>query len=173
MSWPARQADVMTRILVAVDETDDSVNAARTAHGLFGDDAEYLAVNVASIRLESTAVPWYGAGWGAAYTVPYGGVWDYRSRRATSAEASAGAETPDAAAAVAAERVADQSGLPNAEAIGDVGDPADAILRAAHEHDVDVIVVGSHDRGWLSRLWRPSVSDAVVKHTERPVLVVR
>jgi nucleotide-binding universal stress UspA family protein len=163
----------MTRILVAVDETEDSVNAARTAHRLFGDDADFLAVIVASIRLESTAVPWYGAGWGAAYTVPYGGVWDYRSRRTTSAGATEGVESPDAAAAVAAEQIADQSRLPNAAAIGDVGDPADAILRAADEHDVDVIVVGSHDRGWLSRLWRPSVSVAVVKHTERPVLVVR
>jgi nucleotide-binding universal stress UspA family protein len=57
--------------------------------------------------------------------------------------------------------------------VGDVGDPADAILRAADERDVDVIVVGNHDSGWLSCLWRSSVSDAIVEHTERPVLVAR
>jgi hypothetical protein len=87
----------MTRVLVAADKTEDSVNAARTAHRLFGDDAEYVAVNVASIRLESIAVPWYSAGWGAASSVPYGGVWDYRP--GASADASAGVESPDTAAA--------------------------------------------------------------------------
>ena len=43
---------------------------------------------------------------------------------------------------------------------------------AAEEHDVDVVVVGSHDRGMLSRLLDPSVAAGVVRGTYRPVLVV-
>jgi nucleotide-binding universal stress UspA family protein len=162
----------MTRVLVAVDETEDSVHAAQVAHSLFGDGPEYFAVNVGSIRLDTAHVPWYEAGWGAAYPVPYGGVWTYR-RGTEDTDARPRADAPDEVAAATARRVSDDSGLPEAQAIGELGDPADAILRAAEEHRVDVIVVGSHDRGWLSRLWQPSVSGAVVKHTELPVLVVR
>ena len=36
----------MTTVLIAVDETDSSVHAVETAHRLFGDDAEYLVLNV-------------------------------------------------------------------------------------------------------------------------------
>jgi nucleotide-binding universal stress UspA family protein len=75
-------------------------------------------------------------------------------------------------AAYTAESVATEAGV-FATSIGDVGDPSEAILRAADSHDADVIVVGSHDRGWFSRLVRPSVSSDVVRHAHVPVLVVR
>lgn len=55
----------MTRVLVAVDESEDSVKAAETARTLFGPDAEFLAVNVAR-----DDVPWTrGYRWG--YVWPY------------------------------------------------------------------------------------------------------
>ena len=65
-------------VLVAVDDSEGSVRAAETAHRLFGDDAEYLAVNVTNV-VDLAAIPWYGAGWGAPYAAPYGAVWAYRS----------------------------------------------------------------------------------------------
>src|SRR5215211_6813743 len=68
----------MTRVLVAVDDSESSVHAAETAHRLFGDDAEYLAVNVTNI-VDLASIPWYGAGWGSPYAAPYGAVWAYRS----------------------------------------------------------------------------------------------
>jgi nucleotide-binding universal stress UspA family protein len=37
----------------------------------------------------------------------------------------------------------------------------------------DVIVVGSHERSWFSRLFVPSVTADVVKEAEVPVLVVK
>jgi nucleotide-binding universal stress UspA family protein len=42
----------------------------------------------------------------------------------------------------------------------------------ADEHDVDVIVVGSHDKTAWRRLFDPSVAADVVRDTSRPVLVV-
>ena len=72
------RASAVIRVLVAVDDTEGSVHAAETAHRLFGDDAEYLAVNVTNV-VDLTAIPWYGAGWGAPYPAPYGTVWAYRA----------------------------------------------------------------------------------------------
>ena len=71
--------------------------------------------------------------------------------------------------AVAAARAA---GLEAAEAVGGRGDPAEVIAAAADRYDVDLIVVGTHERSWFSHLLRPSVSDAVTDHAHRPVLVI-
>lgn len=163
----------MNRVLVAVDATEDSVHAAEVAHRLFGDDAEYLAVSVADVRTDVTVMPFWGAGWGAAYPVTYGTVWPYRSGTMAAPGERVVAQSSVDEAADAAREQADRSGLPDAEAVGELGDPADAILRAAEERAVDVIVLGSSNRGWFDRLLRPSVSKEIVKHTEVPVLIVR
>jgi nucleotide-binding universal stress UspA family protein len=158
----------MTRVLVAVDDTEGSVHAAEIAHRLFGEDAEYLAVNVTNI-VDLAAIPWYGAGWGSPYAAPYGAVWAYRSDVTLDPEGIAdGEQTAEAQA----REVADESGLQGAEAVGEEGDPAEAVLRAADEHHVDVIVVGTHERGWFDRLVRPSVSKEIVKQAKVPVLIV-
>jgi nucleotide-binding universal stress UspA family protein len=157
----------MTRVLVAVDDTDASVRAAETAHRLFGDDAEYLAVNVTNV-VDMSAIPWYGAGYGVPYAAPYGAVWDYRSVTAETEEGVAGEDV----AQTHAREVAEESGLAGAEAVGEEGDPAEAVLRAAKERDVDVIVVGMHERGWFDRLVRPSVSKEILRSSPVPVLVV-
>jgi nucleotide-binding universal stress UspA family protein len=47
------------------------------------------------------------------------------------------------------------------------------IVHIADELDVDVIVMGSHGHGFLSRVLIGSVSEYVVRHTTRPVLVLR
>ncbi len=159
----------MTRVLVAVDETESSVKAAEVAHRLFGDDAEYLAVSVTNV-VDMAAIPWYGAGWGAPYAAPYGAVWAYRTDLTVDAESAADGEQ---VAETQAREVADQSGLSDAQALGEEGDPADAVLRAADDHHVDVIVVGTHHRGWFDRLLHPSVSKEIVRSSTVPVLVVR
>jgi nucleotide-binding universal stress UspA family protein len=158
----------MTRVLVAVDESESSVRAAETAHRLFGEDAEYLAVNVTNV-VDLAAIPWYGAGYGSPYAAPYGAVWSYRSDVTLDPEGVADGEK---AAEEHARDVAEESGLAGAEAVGEEGDPAEAVLRAADEHQVDVIVVGTHDRGWFDRLLRPSVSKEILKEAKVPVLVV-
>jgi nucleotide-binding universal stress UspA family protein len=53
------------------------------------------------------------------------------------------------------------------------GYPAEEILRAASEDDSDVVVVGARGLGLLKRLLLGSVSEAVLRHADRPVLIVR
>ena len=49
--------------------------------------------------------------------------------------------------------------------------PETAIVRIAREHDVDLVVVGSHGRSGLDRLLVGSVSEAVAKNAECDVLI--
>lgn len=53
------------------------------------------------------------------------------------------------------------------------GRPADVICRRAHDIGADLIVMTSHGRTGLSRLWMGSVADGVVRHASVPVLIVR
>ena len=55
----------------------------------------------------------------------------------------------------------------------ETGDAADTICQTAKRLGVDVIVVGSHGRTGLGRLFLGSVSEQVVRHAPCPVLVVR
>ncbi|HET7341891.1 MAG TPA: universal stress protein [Methylomirabilota bacterium] len=54
-----------------------------------------------------------------------------------------------------------------------VGHPTDEIVRAAGESGVDLVVVGARGLGGLERLLLGSVSEGVLHHVARPVLVVR
>jgi nucleotide-binding universal stress UspA family protein len=53
------------------------------------------------------------------------------------------------------------------------GSAGQMVVHTADEVDADVIVVGSHGHGFLSRVLIGSVSEYVVRHTTRPVLVLR
>lgn len=52
------------------------------------------------------------------------------------------------------------------------GNPHDDILAYADEHDVDVIVMGTHGRTGVKRALLGSVTEDVVRHSEIPVLTV-
>ncbi|HZU04337.1 MAG TPA: universal stress protein [Chloroflexota bacterium] len=54
-----------------------------------------------------------------------------------------------------------------------VGDPKAVIAERASEDDVAIIVMASHGRTGLARLFRGSVADAVARSTTRPTLLVR
>jgi nucleotide-binding universal stress UspA family protein len=54
-----------------------------------------------------------------------------------------------------------------------LGAPARVIVDEAREWNADLIVVGSHGRGFWGRLTLGSVSDAVVHHAPCSVLVAR
>jgi nucleotide-binding universal stress UspA family protein len=144
----------MTKVLIAADTSETSVEAARVAHSLFGDAAEYLVVNVDRAMNDAMA-------WGASYPL----VMPLPSPT----------DDPDAMqrAEDVATDVADSAHLPSAESLGDIGDPASAIIQAAHEHGVDVIVVGSHKHNWFSKLFTGSVTSDLVREADIPVLVVK
>lgn len=52
------------------------------------------------------------------------------------------------------------------------GNPRDDILTYATEHDMDLIVMGTHGRTGVKRTLLGSVTEAVVRHSEIPVLTV-
>jgi nucleotide-binding universal stress UspA family protein len=169
--------------LIAIDETEASVHAAEVARRLFGDDAEYSAVSVADVELGPDTVPWWGNAWGSAYPVPYGAAWplpglaEREGATASVPRDDANAESlTDAALRAAsdtARAVTEETGLTSAEPVAEVGEPTEAILRAAAERDVDVVVVGSHEHGWFDRLLGGSVEKQLLKRSDVPVLVVR
>ena len=53
------------------------------------------------------------------------------------------------------------------------GAPADEIVRYASEHDIDVVVMGTHGREGVARVLLGSVAEKVVRRAPCPVLTVR
>lgn len=53
------------------------------------------------------------------------------------------------------------------------GNPKSRIVNVAKNWNADLVVTGSHGRGFLGRMLIGSVSDAVVKHSPCSVLVIR
>jgi nucleotide-binding universal stress UspA family protein len=53
------------------------------------------------------------------------------------------------------------------------GDVPDALCQEAIRSDSDLIVMSTHGRGGLSRMWLGSVADAVVRQSSTPVLLIR
>ncbi len=137
------------RVLVALDESPISRRAAKEAARLFP-GAEFLVVNVGR-----TVAPWVMAGeFGAVYPIDYVEL------------DTIGLDSHELATE------AEEVGLGDADVLTLEGDPAQVICEAAEEHDVDAVVVGSHDKGVWRRLLEPSVAHAVIQGTYRPVVVV-
>lgn len=53
------------------------------------------------------------------------------------------------------------------------GEPGESIVEAARAERADIVIVGSHGRGSVGRLFIGSVSEHVVRNAPCPVLVVR
>ncbi len=51
--------------------------------------------------------------------------------------------------------------------------PADAILHVAAREEVDLIVMSTHGRGGLSRLFMGSIAESVFRSTSRAVMLVK
>jgi nucleotide-binding universal stress UspA family protein len=178
---PERVRTGMTQVLIAVDDSESSVKTARTAYALFGDKASYIVVNVA----DQTPMVWGGDAlvWGVGYPIVMAptGIVDPTVNRAEQHAYAPGEEgaalevdtAPIDAAIQVARDVAAEADLPNPQVVGEVGDPVMAIITAAHHHQADVIVIGSHDRSWFSKLLAPSVTGAVVREADIPVLIAR
>jgi nucleotide-binding universal stress UspA family protein len=71
------------------------------------------------------------------------------------------------------ERTAAALGGAQLDKRAEVGDPATTICAVAEELGVDVIIIGSHGRTGVSRLFLGSTSEHVLRHAPCPVLVVR
>ncbi|WP_303238351.1 universal stress protein [uncultured Bilophila sp.] len=65
--------------------------------------------------------------------------------------------------------------FPGVDATGFIyeGKPAEKIVEIAREQDVDMIVMGTHAREGLDRLFFGSVANEVVKSSKCPVMTIR
>jgi nucleotide-binding universal stress UspA family protein len=54
-----------------------------------------------------------------------------------------------------------------------VGIPTDSLVNYAKEHDIDLIVMGTHGRTGLTRLLMGSVAEIVVRRAPCPVVTIR
>jgi nucleotide-binding universal stress UspA family protein len=140
------------KVLIALDHSSASRHAAHTAAELFS-GAEFLVLNVAQIP-----IVWAGVGGG------FGAV------AALQIDALGAVDETQQAKAI--EEDARSAGVPVADVEVASGDVVHEICDVAERHEVDLIVVGSHDRPLLARLFEPSVSRGVVRSSGRPVLVV-
>jgi nucleotide-binding universal stress UspA family protein len=142
------------KVLIALDHSSAAQHAARTAVALLAaPDLDLLVINVTEVPLVWAGA---GAGFGAVVAMDL-------DRLATENERCE-------EEAVARDAIA--AGIPASEVEVRSGDVVHEICEAAERHDVDLIVVGSHDRSILSRVIEPSVSRGVISATNRPVLVV-
>jgi len=73
-------------------------------------------------------------------------------------------------------KVDTQLGISSVDLISQIlirlGPPVDEILKAADEESCDVIVLGSHGKGFLQQTFVGSVCSSVLRRTRKPVLVV-
>jgi nucleotide-binding universal stress UspA family protein len=76
---------------------------------------------------------------------------------------------------VAVERVVQRARAAGATATGLTwaGEAGESVVEAAAAEHADLIVVGTHERGTVGRLFLGSVSHHVVRHARCPVMVVR
>jgi len=71
-----------------------------------------------------------------------------------------------------AEELSDWTGVPVTSALLQ-GPLVESICKRAWEVEADLIVMSTHGRTGLSRLWLGSVADGVVRHSRIPVLMLR
>lgn len=69
-----------------------------------------------------------------------------------------------------------QTGAPCVELVSKIivtaGHPPEEILNAAEKEGCDVIVIGSHGKGFLTHAFLGSVSNAVLHRTQKPVFTI-
>jgi nucleotide-binding universal stress UspA family protein len=53
------------------------------------------------------------------------------------------------------------------------GEPAEKILEVCRRHDIDLIAMSTHGRSGIGRWLLGSIADKIVRHSEKPVLLLR
>jgi nucleotide-binding universal stress UspA family protein len=139
-------------ILIAVDETKESVDAVRTAYRMFGSGADYVVVSIGAQPIH--AIP----------PVPFGQV----PRQLIAADVAFAQRSAEAAAQAASDQLP-----PGAAVETGIGSAGPIVCEIAEEQDTDVVVIGSHDRTIWERLLHSSVGRYIVEHAPCSVLVVR
>ena len=143
------------KVLIAVDDDAPSREALSFAERLVSERDDVVVLNVTSY---AELVPFTGDPFGA-------GIASVALDPTTLAALDDRAED-------LVERTADELGA-NADVVVEHGSPGERICATAAEHSIELIILGSHERGAFGRFVHGSVSDYVVHHAPCPVLVVR
>jgi nucleotide-binding universal stress UspA family protein len=148
--------EIFMKILFATDGSEFSNAAAEKCYELFG-DREGAEIKVISVYEDVQMVA----------SEPFALSPEYYQEMAETAKKQAGHY------AEAAEKII-KEGCPRANVSAEImrGKPAQRIVDVAADWNADVIVVGSHGRGFWGRLLG-SVSNGVVNHAPCSVVVVR
>lgn len=72
-----------------------------------------------------------------------------------------------------ATETARQSGIDQVKSAMLEGHPAEEIVRYAREHQMDIIVMGTHGRRGINRMLLGSIAEEVVRTASMPVMTVR
>ena len=147
------------KVLIAVDDDTESEDAVRFARDALPADAQVIVLNVAQYAVTASG------------TVGSFVMGSYGDAMLTTETQERLAEQADAEARRTAEQASKM--LEHAETRVATGDAGPTICAIAEQEAVDLVVLGTHDRGRFSRLWFGSVSDHVVHHAPCSVLVVR
>jgi nucleotide-binding universal stress UspA family protein len=144
------------KVLIAVDDDAPSRDALAFAERLVSERDEVVVLNVTSYAelLPFTGDP-FGAGIGAVALDP-----------------DSLAQLDDRAEELV-ERTAEEIEAMKKNVVVEHGSPGERICATAAEHGIELIILGSHERGAFGRFVHGSVSDYVVHHAPCPVLVVR
>jgi nucleotide-binding universal stress UspA family protein len=74
------------------------------------------------------------------------------------------------------QRIESQIGPPCVDLVSEIivkeGHPAEEILNTADTNECDVIVLGTHGKGWLEHTFLGSVASSVLKRTRKPVFII-
>ncbi len=143
---------MITSILVAVDSSDASQAALRQAT----DMAKALSARLVLCNVVDVTKLLAIAGYEAPYPV------DAIDIMRNDAKAILGN----------ARSTCEELGISSTELCTE-GDAVDEIVNAAKDEHVDMIVLGTHGRQGLSRLFLGSVAEGVLRRADVPVLVVR
>jgi nucleotide-binding universal stress UspA family protein len=146
----------MGKVLIAVDGSELANEAGSRAIDILGTEHEFVVLEVAPGPFTSSGL----VGMSLDTEVAPPEVWAGLSEAAV-AEARA-----DLAAAV------ENLGAPARQRIA-MGDTGETVCQVAAEEKADLVVVGSHGKGWARRAFLGSVSQHVIQHAPCPVLVVR
>lgn len=145
------------KIIVPLDGSDDSESAIAPAAEI----ARHFGSTVVLLQV----TPGYGQVIGASAAESFGASGSV----AAAAEAAVAAES---AASSYLDAIRTKYGTPLWETIVGEGGSATAIIEHAHDADADLIVMATHARSGLRRLFLGSVAEDVIRHAGIPVLVV-
>ncbi|MGB3734144.1 MAG: universal stress protein [Ilumatobacter sp.] len=142
-------------VLVGVDDSTESRDAMAAAYELFGGDSRYTIITV------HQSPPLVVGMMGAGTTV---------AGMHHRLDESILEHVAESAVSGIRDVAPDDADLTFRTEVGHAGS---AICEIATEEQADVIVIGSRDRGFLDRVFTPSVAKHLVDHAPCPVLVVR